>query len=83
MNGVSSISAPELASVSSMVFDSISRCAQALLGLDQLAAIVAGIAGEAGQAGLDPVDAGLDHAGRMGDALGLAVDHADDLGDFA
>ena len=66
-----------------MVFDSISRCDEALLRLDQLAAIVAGVAGEVGQAGLDPVDAGLDEAGRMGDALGLAVDHDDDLGDFA
>ena len=80
---MSSISAPELASVSSMVFDSNSRCARRFWRLDQLAAIVAGVAGEIGQAGFDPVDAGLDQAGRMGDALGLAVDHADDLADFA
>ena len=62
------------------MLDSISRWVEALLGLDQLAAIVAGVAGEVGQAGLHPVDAGLDEAGRVGDALGLAVDHADDLG---
>ena len=34
------------------------------------------------KAGLDPVDASLDEAGRVGDALGLTVDHADDLGHF-
>ena len=56
--------------------------AEALLRLDQLAAIVAGVAGEFAEAGLHPVDTGLDEAGRMGDAFGLAVDHADDLGHF-
>ena len=80
--GVSSISAPELASVSSILFDSISRWRQALLRLDQLPAIVARVAGEVGEARLDAVDAGLDQAGRMGDALGLAVDHRHDLGHF-
>jgi hypothetical protein len=37
------------------------------LGLDQLAAIVAGISGEFGQARLHPVNAGLDERGRMSD----------------
>ena len=83
MNGVSSISAPELASVSSIVFDSISRCASRFCGGQQLAAVVARVAGEVGKARLHAVDAGLDHAGRVGDALGLAIDHADDLADFA
>ena len=63
-----------------MVLDNSSRCGEPLLRLQQLAAIVARVAGEIGQPGLHPVDAGLDHVGRMGDALGLAVDHADDLG---
>jgi hypothetical protein len=55
---------------------------QALLGLDQLAAIVAGVTGKSGEASLHLIDARLDHVGRVSDAFGLAVDHADQLADF-
>ena len=56
---------------------------ETLLRLEKLAAVVAGVACEVGQAGLHAIDARLDHAGRMGDALGLAIDHRHDLGNFA
>ena len=56
---------------------------QPVLSLLELAAIVAGVGGEGGKAALHAVDAGLDMAGRLGDAVGLAVDQSDDLGDVA
>src|SRR5687768_7410026 len=55
---------------------------ETLLRLKELAAVVAGVACKVGQAGLHAIDARLDHARRMGDALGLAIDHRYDLGNF-
>ena len=56
---------------------------QPVVRLLQLPAIVARVGGEGGKAALHAVDAGLDMAGRLGDAVGLAVDQSDDLGDVA
>src|SRR5437764_738301 len=55
---------------------------QALLRGQELSSVVARVAGKFGEPGLHPVDAGLDHAGRMSDAFGLAIDHPDDLAHF-
>src|SRR3954471_7323580 len=57
--------------------------AESLLRRQELAAVFARVARKIGEAGLHTIDAGLDHAGRMGDAFGLTVDHADDLAHFA
>src|SRR6476661_4828894 len=54
-----------------------------LFGGEQLLAVFASVGGKVGEAGFHAVDAGLNHAGRVGDAFGLTVDHADDLADFA
>ena len=81
MSGVSSISAPELASVSSILFDSISRCDRRFWALTACRHC-RGRRRRSSDSRLHPVDAGLDEAGRMGDALGLAIDHRDDLGHF-
>src|SRR4051794_5741743 len=59
------------------------KVAKAFLGGEELATVGARITGKFRKAGFHPVHAGLDHARRMGDTLGLAVDHANDLADFA
>jgi hypothetical protein len=63
--------------------DSSLELGEAAVDLEQLAAIVAGVVGEARQARFHAVDALLDLAGRLGDAVGLAVDQGDDVGDLA
>ena len=51
------------------------------MSLLELSAIGARIGGEEGQAALHAVDALLDQAGRLRDAVGLAIDQGDDVGD--
>src|SRR5438067_1785580 len=55
---------------------------QALLRGQELGTVIARVAGKFGEAGLHAVDACLDHACRMGDAFGLAIDHPHDLAHF-
>src|SRR5207248_3252344 len=49
----------------------------------QLVAVRPGVHSEFGEPGFHPVDAALDHARRMSDALRLTVNHPHDLAYFA
>ena len=64
--------------------ESSSRCASLFWVALQLAAIVARVARRSRtRPALHAVDARLDMAGRLGDAVGLAIDQGDDVGDVA
>ena len=83
MNGVSSMRTPRAGEPVEHLVGQQLELGQPLHGPGQLPAIVARVGGEARQADLDAVDALLDLAGRLGDAVGLAVDQSDDVGDLA